>query len=104
MGDEHVTKAPPVLVRIGLDAVTLTPKRFSTGSLGWYYSGKLELEGTRVQLSITAVIVGSKPPTVQACEAEEPPKEKKATRPKKAPVSIGGPGSLLAPEMPQKAS
>lgn len=46
------------------------PKRFSSGSCGWYCSTKMEVEGTRVQVSLSAVVIGSKP----APATEEKPK------------------------------
>lgn len=41
--------------------VTLQGKRFSTGSAGWHYQGKLEgQDGRRYQVQIQAVVIGSK--------------------------------------------
>lgn len=38
------------------------PKKFKTGSVGWYLGGKIKVGEQRVQLSMSLVIVGSKPP------------------------------------------
>ncbi len=57
----------------GMAALTLTlagqnlaaaPKVFSTGSRGYYAGGKVTLpDGTRLQVSLNAVVIGSKPRT-----------------------------------------
>lgn len=37
-------------------------RKFSTGSRGWYAGGKITLpSGQRVQVSLSAVLIGSKP-------------------------------------------
>jgi hypothetical protein len=38
------------------------PRKFSSGSVGWYLGGKVMIDGTRVQMSCSLVVVGSKPP------------------------------------------
>jgi len=43
-------------------SLRMAPKRFKSGSVGWYLSQKLEVMGERVQLSFSCVVVGSKPP------------------------------------------
>jgi len=40
----------------------MEPKKFKSGSVGWFLGGKEMIDGVRVQLSFSAVIVGSKPP------------------------------------------
>lgn len=54
---------PPMPLRfvVGDNEWIATPKRFSSGSVGWYSSTKLEVEGTRVQVSLSVVVIGSKP-------------------------------------------
>ena len=47
-------------------AFTVSPKKFSTGSYGWSYNGKLNVslpDGklVRVQASVNLVVIGSKP-------------------------------------------
>lgn len=49
------------------------PKRFSTGSVGWYLSCKEEMEGERVQISMSITVIGSKPKTVQPEERVSEP-------------------------------
>lgn len=47
----------------GRDAAMLPvmPKQFSTGSRGWYGTGKAVIDGKAVQVTFSAVIIGSKP-------------------------------------------
>jgi len=58
---EHATVLPCVLNGIPLG---ITPKEFSTGSLGWYAGQKIDVqlngETVRVQVGINLTIVGSK--------------------------------------------
>lgn len=51
-------------VTVVIDGETLKaePKKFKTGSVGWYLGGKIKVRDMRVQLSMSLVIVGSKPP------------------------------------------
>jgi len=44
-----------------MQAFEAEPKRFSSGSVGWHYSGKVMIDGVRVQVSLSLVVVGSKP-------------------------------------------
>ena len=41
--------------------LTATAKEFSTGSLGFWAGGKIELNGKRYQISANIVEIGSKP-------------------------------------------
>lgn len=55
----------PVEVEIGNTAMVAMPRQFSTGSLGWYASGKgaVTLAGGRiipVQIAVTVTAIGSK--------------------------------------------
>lgn len=50
-----------VPVVIGMNHMVALPRRFSSGSCGWYLSQKVELEGERVQISLSVVVIGSKP-------------------------------------------
>lgn len=40
----------------------MAPKLFKSGSKGWYMGGKAEVNGHRVQLSFSVVIINSKQP------------------------------------------
>lgn len=55
---------PPESLPAKIDGyeVILIPKRFKSGSVGWYSGGKIEVNGVRCQLSLSLVVVGSKPP------------------------------------------
>lgn len=58
-------------VRMQLDdgtIVTLSPKIFSSGSVGWYFSGKLTISEMQVQGNIIMTVVGSKPDWVPYSE------------------------------------
>lgn len=55
----------PLEVVIDGQRLLMSPKRFKSGSVGWYLSTKLELSGSRSQLSFSAVVVGSKPTTTE---------------------------------------
>jgi len=60
--DEFIRGAKPVQLTFE-DGTTCTvsPKRFSTGSVGWYANLRLEIHGVPCQVGITFTIVGSKP-------------------------------------------
>jgi len=55
----HAKESP-----LSIKGLTLQPREFSTGSFGWFCSGKAELpvngKVPRVQVSCTATIIGSK--------------------------------------------
>jgi len=55
---------PAAPIRIHMDDkwYDLEPRKFKSGSVGWFLGGKAMLGGHRVQLSFSAVVVGSKPP------------------------------------------
>lgn len=44
------------------------PKRFASGSVGWHYSGKVQIDGDRVQVSLSLVVVGTKPKSLDGKE------------------------------------
>lgn len=48
-------------IRFGETAVSAKGKTFSTGSTGYGYYGKIEIDGERYQVSCNVVKVGSKP-------------------------------------------
>ena len=78
---------------IDLYSIIAGPKLFSTGSRGWYASQKVLIGDERVQVSITATVIGSKAPTVPAPDATKKPKKAKTAK-----VFVGGPGSKLEPD------
>lgn len=43
------------------ETLTAQPKRFSTGSEGFWAGGKVSIDGERYQVSINLVRIGSKP-------------------------------------------
>lgn len=47
---------------IGVEPITAMPRRFKSGSVGWYASQKLLLDGVRCQISLSIVVIGTKPP------------------------------------------
>lgn len=57
-------EAPPLPLTVGGKPLDAEPKEFSTGSLGWYTNGKLNLAvggvPVRVQVGVTLTIIGSK--------------------------------------------
>lgn len=62
MSEPYAVPQEPVKLLVdGVHSVFLEPKRFSSGSVGWYGSTKLEVDGARVQCSFSMVVVGSKP-------------------------------------------
>jgi hypothetical protein len=63
---EFTSRAKPVEVLIGGNRFIAMPKRFSTGSLGWYLNAKTSLPDDNgdmqpVQIGLNLTIVGSKP-------------------------------------------
>jgi hypothetical protein len=42
-------------------SLTGKPKTFSTGSIGFYAGGKVEIDGKRYQVSCNVIEIGSKP-------------------------------------------
>ena len=68
-------KAPKIKIQIGDHKFDADPKEFSTGSLGWYLNGKINIEidgiSVPVQIGFNLTLVGSKelPPT----EGSAPP-------------------------------
>lgn len=69
----HVPVPPmPVVFRLGDAEWVALPKRFSSGSVGWYASTKMEVEGVRVQVSLSAVVIGTKPKAEPEAKAPAP--------------------------------
>jgi len=63
--EDFQAKAAPLTIKVNGQTVVADPKLFSTGSYGWYYSGKLtiEIDGKpyQVQAGLNLTLVGSKP-------------------------------------------
>lgn len=61
---EFLANAKQVRVQIGDQALTANPKEFSTGSLGWYVNGKVEIpvgdKYVTVQVGLNLTVVNSK--------------------------------------------
>jgi hypothetical protein len=57
--------AKPVAVTVGGSTLAAMPKEFSTGSFGWYVSGKVVITvggvPVPVQVGMNLTVVGSKP-------------------------------------------
>lgn len=62
--EQFQTSAGTIEARVNGNVVYVPTKEFSTGSLGWYSSGKTTVlvdgKPCQVQLAITATIIGSK--------------------------------------------
>lgn len=52
----------PVDVKLDEVKVKALSKVFKSGSKGWYLGGKYEIKGLRCQVSLSIVVIGSKPP------------------------------------------
>ncbi len=48
-------------VQIAGQTVHGMPVKFSTGSLGWYVTGKVMLDGKPAQIGASVVLIGTKP-------------------------------------------
>lgn len=82
--------ALPVSFTCGDEAITLRPKQFASGSVGWHGQGKMTIHEVRCQVNIICTVVGSKPvnssPSLEGKLAEafggppRPPKSKKASK------------------------
>jgi hypothetical protein len=55
---EWLKQAKPKTVTVDKETMTLEPREFSTGTVGWYFNGKMNGGTEQVQLSI--FVVGSK--------------------------------------------
>lgn len=62
--EQFRTHAPPVVVVINGKEFKVPRKEFSTGSLGWYLSDKMDVtidgQDVKVQIGLNLTIVGSK--------------------------------------------
>lgn len=66
---------PLVTIQSGqnISQFSMNPKEFKTGSVGFYYQGKVEIEGKRYQAQVQLVEIGSKPATTAEDEEDEAP-------------------------------
>lgn len=64
MGDDERLEfhklAMPISCTIGDEVLSLRPKEFSSGSLGWHGNAKITLHGFRCQANLIFTVVGSK--------------------------------------------
>lgn len=66
MADEQWMALPPLPVVVNHEeTVFARAKVFSTGSKGWYASGKIMVDGLKCQVSVCITVVGSKKGTPQ---------------------------------------
>lgn len=63
--DEFLAVAKPLSVKVEGQTIMATPKVFSSGSFGWYGTGKIVVEvgdtPVQVQVSMPLTAIGSKP-------------------------------------------
>jgi len=63
--DEFLAHAKPITVVIGDKTVEVKPREFSTGSFGWFHSGKAQIvvgnTTVPVQVGLNLTAIGSKP-------------------------------------------
>lgn len=61
---EFLEKAQPVHLTINGQTVDAAVREFSTGSFGWFYSGKVQIEiggkPVQVQVGMNMAVIGSK--------------------------------------------
>jgi hypothetical protein len=61
---DFLEHAKPIAVKVGELPMTAAVKEFSTGSLGWYLNGKINIEvngvAVPVQIGMNVTVVGSK--------------------------------------------
>ena len=58
---QFVTKAPEITPIISGQSIAATPRKFSTGSVGYNLNGKVTLsDGTGLQVTGNAIVIGSK--------------------------------------------
>jgi hypothetical protein len=62
--DEFIKNAKSLQLTVDGQSISLDPRTFSTGSLGWNFSGKLPIKvgdkTLKIQASINLMVVGSK--------------------------------------------
>lgn len=60
MSQDWLSGEPLKVVIDDVHVLYARPKYFSSGSRGWYLSGKVEIGGERVQVSLCMTVIGSK--------------------------------------------
>lgn len=59
-----VREAKSVIIDLGgYGRLIALPKRFRSGAIGWYASGKVEIEGCPSQVGLNIVVIGTKDAT-----------------------------------------
>lgn len=53
--------ADKLRVELEDEVITLEPKVFKSGSMGWHGQHKMKVSGTKVQVNILVTVIGSKP-------------------------------------------
>lgn len=98
--------AKPMVVRFDDHQLTMDVKTFSTGSIGWYASGKIKILLGEVyvpcQVSSTVTVIGSKNFACQQTDKKGPPITEPVLMGPEYPYNENPP--LLAPAEPEKAS
>ena len=62
MTTQNTTAPKSITVNVGdFGDLLATSKQFSTGSVGYYSSGKVVIDGQAYQASVTLTLIGSKP-------------------------------------------
>lgn len=74
---QWVREAAALKCLVDVHHVFVPPKEFSTGSRGWYASEKISLGDERCQVTVSVVVIGSKP------DAKKADPEQTTTMPKK---------------------
>jgi hypothetical protein len=57
---DWVASAKPIAIQVEGQSVVCTPRQFSSGSVGYNASGKVLIDGHKVQVGGNLVVVGSK--------------------------------------------
>lgn len=57
---EFMASAQAFEIKIGDQTLSVDPKKFSTGSVGFFANGKVTINGVKMQANITLTAVGSK--------------------------------------------
>jgi hypothetical protein len=58
--ERFLAEAEPIEVTINGVPFVATVKEFSSGSLGWYLTGKMAIGGQSVQIGLNLTVIGSK--------------------------------------------
>jgi hypothetical protein len=58
--EQWVAGKQDVEVKVGEDTMKLEPRQFKTGSVGYFFSGKVKIGGERFQVTSSFTLIGSK--------------------------------------------